>query len=164
MAPELQEKLKSLHGGAEAFAGEAFVALLDFGSGLRYGLVATADGAGDHGRWAVAHEGKLRVFGSGSERDFIELLEHPRRDVDAQIEGAAAKAGLPGLETAWSLPSIELLRATLRGRSQHFARLALAWILPTELRELRADLRACAENDSFPDAVRRQAEHLIVRE
>ncbi len=161
---ELAGPLSALFGSAEQVAGHSLVVLLDFESGHRYGLMVTADGAGDHGRWARAANGKITPFGPGEEHAFVELLEHPRRDVEAHIEKRAAAVGLPALAAAWSLPGVELVRAMLNGPSQHFARLALEWLLPTELRELRAEILACSENRDFPEAVRALAQHLILRD
>jgi hypothetical protein len=161
---EIAQPLAALFASAEQVAGHAFVALLDFESGPRYGLLATADGTGDHGRWARASGGKITPFGPGEAPSFVELLEHPRRDVETLIEKRAAALGLPALATAWSLPATDLVRAMLAGPSQHFARLAMEWLLPTELRELSAELRACSENRDFPEPVRALAAHLIPRE
>jgi hypothetical protein len=164
MSSELSERLLAHFSGAEVLEARAFVSLIDFDTGLRYGLVTTEDGSGEHGRWAVASQGKVTLFESGGERAFVELVEHPRREVEAKIEAAATKLGLPPLDTTWSLPTIDLLRALMRAGSQHYARLALGWVLPSELRELRSDIQAVANNNSFPAGVRSLAERMIVAE
>ena len=114
--------------------------------------------------WAFAEGDRLVKFAKETARHFVEVLEHPRRELDDRIEREAASRGLPGDETLFSFPSVELVRAILETRAAHFCNIALRWLLPTELRELRADIQAVANDEELPEALRDLAAHLVVPE
>ncbi|MEZ4440341.1 MAG: hypothetical protein R3B72_14685 [Polyangiaceae bacterium] len=146
-------------GASETVDGRPFLTLLDFGTGRRYGL-SLVDG---EARWARALDGVVVLFGPGTERRFLEVLEHDRRGVDDRLEAAAAAAGLPGEETLFSFPVDALVAALLDERNPSDCRLALSWLLPTDLRGLREHIAPLADDSSLPLDLRDFAAHLTVR-
>jgi hypothetical protein len=59
---------------------------------------------------------------------------------------------------------VEVIRAVLARQSSYLTRLALEWIRPTELRELRREILAVREVPNLPVAVKQYAERLVVPE
>jgi hypothetical protein len=161
---ELANALRSAHAAetAETHDTLCFVPLLTLESGARMGpcaRIAAEDGAVG---WA-AHDGdRLIPFSEANARHFVELLESDRRHIDDQIERAASERGLPVDEALFSLPAAPLVRAITVTRSPHYCRLALAWLLPTELRELRDDIAPLVDDTSLPHMVRELAQRLLV--
>ena len=143
------------------FVGDAqqpFVSLLTLDSGAQYGLTRS----GEELVWAVKSDAELTAFSSSTAKRFVELIEHNRRDLDDRIEAAAADKGLPPIETALSLPVFELARILLRGPSHHFLFATMRWLQPTDLRELRDELKKIAENEELPQPMRDLAQRLVV--
>jgi len=145
-------------GRTESFGEHHFLTLLSL-EAARYGVVQFAQAA-DLG-WALVKDGELVAFRAGTEKHFIELLEHPRSDIEAELERSVRTHGLPA-EVAWSFPAIDLVRAMIATGSPHFTRVALAWLLPTELRELRSEIQRVADDPSMLVPVRELARRLIV--
>jgi hypothetical protein len=160
---ELRTALEGLvaAGKTEALGGVDFAGVFDLGTGLRYGLVLLPEG--DVG-WAVVDGARLVKFAPETAAFFVEVLEHSRREVDDRIEREAAQRGLPAEPTLFSFPSVALVRAIAATRAPHFCRMALVWLLPTELRELRGDIQALARDEECPEELRDLAAHLVVPE
>lgn len=144
--------------GSEPAEKPAMAVLLVLESGAEFGLVLQDERA----CWARRHEGVTLVFSEATAKHFVEWLEHGRRDLEARIETTAEEMGLPGLETVLSLPVFVFVRALLAGPSVYFVYQAMRWLQPTDLRELREELKTIAENPEWPDHVRDLAEHLVV--
>ncbi|RLB62164.1 MAG: hypothetical protein DRI90_09705 [Deltaproteobacteria bacterium] len=144
-------------GDSERVQDRHFVALFTPESGLRYGLV-------DDLSWAVVDGDQLTVFQRGSELAFVEVLEHRRSEFDEWLEQGAAASGFPVDEVLFSFPTTELLQVIFEGSSQHFCRMALMWLQPSELRSLRSVLLGVAESTAWPAALRELAARLVVRE
>lgn len=138
---------------------EAFFFLFQLDSEIRYGLDGT-------GRWClVAPDEKVpRVFAAGTEGWFIEWLEHSRDDIEDAVRKGAETCGLSSDLVEASLPAVELVRAVLVSRSVYACRQALRWLFPSELRAIRAELVALADDAAMPQPVREQARHLVVTE
>lgn len=166
MSQTLRERVASLveEGKTERVGEHDFLALMTLESGMRYGLLAADAKETGQPRWGVVADSTLRAFGPGQENVLLEVLEHKRVDFEQRIEEAAEAHALPSLELVLSFPAIPLVRAMIRSESAHFCRMGLLWLLPSELRELRADIVACSENDDFPRSVRELAAHLVVAE
>jgi hypothetical protein len=137
-----------------------FVEILSFDA--RFGVACDADG--ENVAWArqVEPGAALVRFTPTAAKHFVELLEQPRRGLDEQIEAAAHKLGMPVDPLLLSLPSVELVRAMLKSGSPHYCRVALQWLVPTELRELRDDIAPLVDDRNLPIMVRELAEHLLV--
>ena len=142
---------------ADEVAGKAFIPLIKLDSGCDYGL---AEGP----TWARSDGTTLTVFSADTVRAFVEVFEHPRREFEDRVEKRAGEVGLPATEAAWSFPALQLVRAMLAEETAYFVRLALLWLLPTELREMRADIQAVSEREEMPQALRDLAVHLCVPE
>jgi hypothetical protein len=142
-------------GDTESFGERRFISLYTLESGARCGIVE------DLG-WALAHGPELVRFAPGTEKRFVEVLEQARADFEAGLEHGAVNKGFAAQDLVWSFPAIELVRALLATGSPHFTRVALLWLLPTELRELRAEIERAADDARLPDAVRDLARRLVV--
>ena len=139
---------------------DRIVVLMTLESGSRYGLTLV----GDHPTWARDDGSAVTIFGEGTERAFVEVFEQSRSEFDTLVDSGAAQAGLPVEAALFSFPVEALVRAMLATRSAHYCRLALAWLLPSELRPLRADIAPVASDTSMPHDIRDLAERLVVPE
>jgi hypothetical protein len=159
MASELLSALAALvaAGDAETLGKHHYVPVFTLDSGARCGLV-------EDGRWALAEGDNLVLFGDGDERAFVEVVEHRRSDVDERIELGAKALGLSVDQVLFSFPAVELTRALLATRSGHFVRLALEWLLPSELRSLRGEIAAVAADPHFQTSLRDLAQRMVVGE
>jgi hypothetical protein len=140
--------------------GEARVLLLvTLDSGARLGLDREA-------RWVlVFDDGRPSArFAPHEAHLFHESIEWKRRRFDDALEEAAKGHGLDPFAVADAFPTIEVIRAVLAKEHPYLTRLALEWLHPTELRELRGEIRKVTRSDSMPVAVKDLAERLIVRE
>jgi hypothetical protein len=151
-----------LEGGAGDVAGpgpERFLPLVTLDSGARCGLDAG-------GRWLIApDDGRPIVrYAPADAHLFHEVLEQKRRRFDDAIEDAARAAGLPAEEVLFAFPAVEVIRAVLAKEHPYLTRLALEWIGPTELRLLRAEIRAVTRVTHMPLPVKELAERLVVPE
>jgi hypothetical protein len=148
-------------GGGEPIAGgpDRFLPLVTLDSGARCGLDR-------EGRWLlVPGDGRPPTrYTPAAAYLFHEALEWKRARFDDAIEEAARPLGLPAYVVADSFPAVEVIRAVLEKEHPYLTRLALEWIRPTELRALRAELRAVTQAPSLPSPVKDLAERLIVPE
>lgn len=144
-------------GKADKVGEAAFLPLIELDSGMAFGLT-------EGPQWARRSGGTLIVFSEQTAASFVEAMEVPRRDFEATLEENAAAKGMPGPQTAWSFPAPTLISCMLGGETLHFVGLALHWILPTELRALRADIHAVTEREDVSQSLRDFAIHLRVRE
>ena len=157
-ASELGARVKEiLEAGGEG-AGR-FLPLVTLDSGARCGL-------DPDGRWLlVPDDGRPAVVYAPAEAHlFHEVLEHKRRRFDDALEEAARAAGLPADEVLFAFPAVEVIRAVLAKEQPYLTRLALEWIGPTELRLLRAEIRAVTRALAMPLPVKQLAERLVVPE
>ena len=135
---------------------EGFVPLVSLDA--QYGVVVDEEGGMV---WAKADGDELVMFAVGDEPHFVEVLEHPRRDFDAMIESGAKEHELAPTDALFSFPVFELVAAMLK-TTAHYKYLALQWILPSELRELRDDIKPLCDDRSLPVHVRDLAKRLWV--
>lgn len=158
-APELVAKLKEIleAGGGDVAAADRFLPLVTLDSGTRCGLDA-------EGRWLlVPDDGRPPVrYAPAQAHLFHEPLEWKRRRFDDALEAAARAAGLPAEAVLFAFPAVEVVRAVLAKEHPYLTRLALEWIGPTELRELRAEILAVTKVESMPRPVKDLAERLVV--
>jgi hypothetical protein len=153
----LQEKIAELcEAGPGRMVGEqVFLPLLTLESGRDYGL----DGAA---RWTMCEaDATLVVFDDDTSLRFVELLEHERRGVEDRLEGRAAELGLPVDDVVLAMPAVELLAAVFASPSAHFVRLAIAWMLPSEIPALRKQLAEVADRSALPVALREHVRRLL---
>lgn len=146
---------------AEQYGEQHFVAVFTLDSGMRYGLTERGS---DGVAWAVVDGDKLIEFGEGNENMFVEVLEQQRSVFDEQLEQGAADRDLPVDQTLLSFPAVALVRTMLVRQMPHFCRLSLMWLLPSELRELRAEIAALVDNKLLPTQLRELAGRLVVPE
>jgi hypothetical protein len=146
-------------GGGEQVGTEHYLPILQLDSETSYGLCVD-------GTWAAHRPGTATLvhLGDGTEPHFCELVECKRSEFEELLAAGAGKAGLDPEALTISFPSVAIVRALLQRQSLHFTRLSLLWLLPSELRELRRDILAVAENRNLPTPVRDLARHLVVPE
>lgn len=144
-------------GKGELVGGARFFALVTLDSGSRVGL----DG---EGRFTLASaEGDvLSPYAAEDAHVFHEVLEWKRNLFDDTLEDAARALGLPALEVGFAFPAPEIVRAVLAKNMHYTSRLALAWLRPSELREMQDDLRRVAQDKRLPNSLREFAQRLIV--
>jgi len=68
---------------------------------------------------------------------------------------------LPTDDIVLAFPSISLIRAVLAHRSAYMWRLALLWLLPSEVRELREEIQRVGQERDAPRSVKDIAERLL---
>lgn len=163
----LREQL--LAEGAERVGDHAFVSIVTLDSGARLALtmVGPVDDEGlptGDAQWAMVIGQELSPFDPERVIKFAELIENPRADIEERIERGAADAGLPAESVLFSLPVVEIVRAMLEKNRPHFSRLSLLWLLPSELRALRADIVELVDNELLPRSLRDLAQRLVVPE
>ncbi len=136
-----------------------FVRLVTLESGARLGLDR-------EGRWLLVSDDGHAVTRCTPDAAhlFHEALEWKRSRFDDALERAALAQGLPGEAVILAFPAVEVIRAVLAKDHPYLTRLALEWLHPTELRALRAELRAVTRSASMPLPVKDLAERLIVPE
>ncbi len=146
-------------GGGDPCPGGAdrYLPLVTLDSDARCGLDAQA-------RWVlVPADGRAPIRAAPDTAHlFHEVLEWKRARFDDALEAAARAAGLPVDEVVFGFPVVDVVRGVLAKEHPYLTRLALEWLRTTELRELRAELRAVAQSASMPLPVRDLAERLIV--
>jgi hypothetical protein len=150
------------HGRGEQAGDRQFVPLILLDSGARYGIDA-------QGQWIALLPASSQtnppgalVYTETDSHAFYEALEQPRSAFEARLEEGARAAGLPPEEVVLSFPASEVARAVLARQSAYLIRLALLWIHPTELRELRPDLVRLTQTPHLPTHIKELAERLIV--
>mgnify|MGYP001025074766 CR=1 FL=1 len=74
--------------------------------------------------------------------------------------------GLPDLRvdrlSAWAMAVIELVRAVIAKRSSYLTRLALSFLRPSELRDLRSEILGVTQDPMMPTTVKDFAARLVV--
>lgn len=157
MESTLRARITEVLAQAEGADAPRFLSLVTLESGARYGLDADL-------RWvlAAAETGAVVTLDKDSVHLLHEAIEW-KRDVfdDALADGARAHA-LPVDEVVDAFPVADLLRAVLDKRISYLTRLALAWLRPSELRALRAEILAVSKDSFMPAPVRGLAERLVV--
>ncbi len=159
----LRERLSSDGVEVERVQQRPFVCILTLGSGARLGLTI-GSGDDDPAQWAMVAQEKLCPFAPDRVIKFVELIETARADIEDRIEKSAAALGLPGESVLFSFPVLEFARAMFEKQRPHFSRLCLMWLLPSELRPLRPEIRALVDDELMPRQVRDLAERLVVPE
>jgi hypothetical protein len=158
---ELAARLAAiLDAGGGAAAGDTrLVPLATLESGARAGLDREA-------RWLLApDDGRPPVrYEPSAAHLFHEVLEQRRTRFDEAIESAASALDLPAADIVFSFPAVEIVRAVLAKEHPYLTRLALEWLRPTELRELRREILAVTRGANVPLAVKELAERLVVPE
>jgi hypothetical protein len=156
----LQELLDG-GGGEPAGSGpDRFLPLVTLDSGARYGLDREA-------RWVLVPGDDAQPvarYAAGTAHVFHEALEWKRARFDDALEAAARDHGLPPDDVVFSFPAVEVIRTVLGRLHPYLTRLSLEWIRPTELHELRAEIRAVTRSASMPVPVKDLAERLVVPE
>jgi hypothetical protein len=157
MESTLRARIAEVLGRGEGAGEPRFLPLLTLDSGARYGLDAEL-------RWIlVAAEGGAVV---AIDMDTVHLLheaiEWKREAFDEALAEAARTHNLPEDEVVFSFPVAALIRAVLEKRISYLTRLALAWLRPSELRELRVEILAVSKDSFMPAPVRGLAERLVV--
>jgi hypothetical protein len=145
-------------GRGASFAGRAALPLVT----LESGAVVALDG--DLG-WLVAlPDGRVLGATGGEEHVLHEALEQKRDAFEAALEAGARAAGLDPDAVVLAFPATAVVRAVLARRVPFLVHLALRWLVPTELRELRADILRVATGSDLPRPVKELAAHLVVPE
>ncbi len=144
-------------GGGEAIGDLRFLPLCTLESGARYGVDAL-------GRWILvpADERPPSVISAENAHLYHEALETKRRTFEDILADAAREHALPVDPLVFSFPATTVVRAMLEKRSSYLTRLALEWLLPSELRELRTEILAVTTDDRMPKPVRDFATRLVV--
>jgi hypothetical protein len=134
-----------------------FLPLLTLDSGARYGLDAEL-------RWILAAAEGVAVVAIDNDNVHLlhEAIEWRRERFDDAIAKAARLNGLPEDDVVDAFPVAGLIRAVLDKRISYLTRLALAWLRPSELRELRTEILAVSKDAYMPAPVRGLAERLVV--
>lgn len=115
--------------------------------------------------WLVAlPDGRVRVATGGEEHVLHEAVEQKRADFEAALERGARAAGLDPDAVVLAFPATAVVRAVLARRVPFLVHLALRWLVPTELRELRPDILRVATGSDLPLPVKELAQHLVVPE
>jgi len=160
----LSDALQSLGppDGVQALGGRCFLPFVEAATGRRFGLSWTET---EPPLWGSV-EGEEVVScdplrGKGS---YLELMERPRHEVEDELDAAAQRYGLDVGDVLRSLPSVPWVTAVLGSRHNHLCRMALLWLLPSELREARPAIVAVAEDETLRIGLRQLARRLIVAE
>jgi hypothetical protein len=154
LAAQLREALDA--GRGLVLGGRPALVLATLESGARVALDADA-------RWFLVNaEGSVREATAGDEHVLYEALEQKRTDFEAALEQGARAAGVDPDAVVLAFPAVAVVRAVLARRVPYLVRLALLWLLPTELRELRDDIVRVSKGSDLPLPVRELAEHLVV--
>jgi hypothetical protein len=145
-------------GGGEAAGERRVLPLVTLDSGARYAL------DGDL-KWLILPEqGPPVPFTLENAYLMHEVLEWKRDRFDTAVEDAARALGLPALEVVFTFPSVEVIRAVMARGANYLTRLALEWIRPSELRELRKDILAVTTMPGIVVPVKEFAQRLVVPE
>jgi hypothetical protein len=146
-------------GEAQRVAEQPFLPIFGLSSGTQFGF----DG---DGHWVLHGAGQpgLRRLAEGSESHFLEWVEQPREEIETAVSDGAAECGLPVDLVVASFPAVQLVAALIASRNTHGCRLALKWLLPSELRPLRGELAELAADRAMPNPIRDLAAHLVVPE
>jgi hypothetical protein len=146
-------------GKGEKVGSHAFLPLVTLESDTRVALDGNLD-------WLAVppDERTPFVYGEGCEHYLCECLEMKRDVFDTQLETAAKGHGLDPDAVVFAFPVIGLVRSILAKGSPYLTRLALFWLRPTELRDLRADILAVSRMQNIPMPLKELAARLVVPE
>ncbi|HEX4462110.1 MAG TPA: hypothetical protein VGM56_09205 [Byssovorax sp.] len=141
---------------ATRLEGDATLPLVTLDSGAVVGVDAK-------GRFTFTSDAGVRsAFDATSAVAFGEVVEQGRDAFEERLAAGARAAELPADEIVAAFPAVELVRALLAKEFAYLTRLSLLWILPSELRELRADIVRISESDRTPGPIKDLAKRLIV--
>jgi len=104
------------------------------------------------------------VYGPGTEHVLCEVVEWKRDDFEAKLEEGARAHGLAPDEVVFAFPAVGMVRAVLAKGWPYLTRLALLWVRPTELRDLRPDILAVSKAPNIPTPLKDLADRLVVPE
>ncbi len=160
MAASLSEAVREAldAGRGEVLGGRAVLPLVTLESGGRVAIDA------ELGWSLLMPDGSVRPATAGEEHVLYEAVEQKRAEFEGAIEDAARAVGLDPDAVVLAFPSTGVVRAVLARRVPFLVSLALRWLLPSELRELRPDILRVAQGSDLPRPVRELAEHLVVPE
>lgn len=156
LSAAVQEALDA--GRGEVVAGRRALPLLVMESGAHFALTA------ELGWLLVKPDGEVRAADPGDEHVLHEAIEQKRAAFELALEEAARAQGLEPDALVLAFPATRVVRAVLTRRMPYLVRLALLWLLPSELRELRADIVGVSRGHDLPLPVRELAAHLVVPE
>lgn len=144
-------------GGGEPLLESRFLALITLDSDTRLGLDVEA-------RWVIAPADGREPFRCepGSEHALYEVLESKRNVFEERLTEGALQHGLPSDDVVFAFPAVEVVRAVLSKGMAYTTRLALLWVIPSELRELRDDIARVSKAKETPAALKELAERLLV--
>jgi hypothetical protein len=161
MAETLSERVGAIieGGGGESAGDMKFLPLITLESESRCGVDASL-------RWVCAPtDGRpASRCDPGNEHMLYEVLETKRDNFESKLADSAKALGLPPEEIVLAFPAIAVVRAVLEKELPYLTRLALQWILPSELRELRADIVKVTTARDIPSPIKEMAKRLVVPE
>jgi hypothetical protein len=112
----------------------------------------------------TSSEGLMTQFTAATGHVFAEVVEQPRDTFDDALAASARAAELPSDEVVFAFPALDVVRAVLAKNYAYLTRLALLWIRPSELREMRAEIILVTETPNIPGPVKDLARRLTVAE
>ena len=159
MQSPLAERIAEIFAKGEGFGEPPFLPLVTLDSEARYGLDAEL-------RWILAGpEGAEPLVITKSNVHLLhEALEWKRSRFDDAVAEAARAHGLPEDEVVDSFPVFDLVRALFERRVVFLTRIALAFLRPSELREVRAEILVVSKDPLMPAPIRDLATRLVVPE
>lgn len=144
-------------GKGEPFGQVRFFPLITLDSGARVGL--DQDGAFVFVR---AEDPNIIPYSPEQAYVFHEVVESKRNHFDDALEESANALGLPGIDVSIAFPTLPIVRAVLAKNMHYTTRLALTFLRPTELRDMRDEIKRIAEDRYLPTGLRDFAERLLV--
>jgi hypothetical protein len=145
-------------GRGEPNARGAWLPLLTLESGARYGIAADL-------QWIVAPpEGSPAWLEPATLHLLHEALESKRDRFEETLAEGARALEIPSEAVILAFPAVGLVRAVLGKRASYMSRLALLFLLPSELRELRGEIMAVRDDTLMPTPLKDLAARLVVPE
>ncbi len=158
MPSTLAEQIAEIFAKGAGHGEPPFLPLVTLDSEARYGLDAEL-------RWILAApEAAPIVIDKSNVHLLHEALEWKRSRFDDAVTETARSLGLPEDEIVDSFPVFDLVRAIFEKKTSYLTRLALAWLRPSELREVRSEILLVSKDKLMPAPVRGLAERLVVPE
>jgi hypothetical protein len=158
MPSTLAEQITELFAKGKGQGEPPFLPLVTLDSEARYGLDAEL-------RWVlVAPDAAPLVIDRSNAHLLHEALEWKRSRFDDAVTESARALGLPEDEIVDSFPVFDVVRAIFDKKVNFLTRLALGWLRPSELREVRADILLISKDRLLPGPLRDLAERLVVPE
>jgi len=157
MESTLRAQIAEVLARGEGEGEPRFLPLLTLDSGARYGLDTEL-------RWilAAAEGGAAVAITNDNVHLLHEAVEWKRDRFDETLAKRARVHALPEDEVVDAFPVTSLVRAMFEKRISYLTRLALLWLRPSELRELRVEILAISTDSYMPSPVRGLAERLVV--